>query len=61
MGRSHLQAVTSLVPSAADKTVTLDPKGDIDDPIGGDASLYNELATTLKGLIEQRLKEKVLQ
>ena len=36
MGRSHAQAVTAMVPSAADKVQTLDPQGDIDDPIGGD-------------------------
>ena len=60
MGRSHLQAVLSLVPGAAEKTVTLDPKGDVEDPIGGDASLYNELAIMLKSLIEKRLKETVL-
>jgi len=60
MQRSHLQAVTSLVPAAVEKTVTLDPAGDVEDPIGGDASLYNELAIMLKSLIEKRLKETVL-
>ncbi|MBC8106672.1 MAG: Sua5/YciO/YrdC/YwlC family protein [Anaerolineae bacterium] len=60
MQRSHLQAVTSLVPGAAEKTVSLDPAGDVEDPIGGDASLYNELAVMLKSLIEKRLKETVL-
>jgi L-threonylcarbamoyladenylate synthase len=61
MARSHIQAVLALVPSAAEKTVTLDPSGDVEDPIGGDASLYNELAVTLKGLIEKRLKETILR
>jgi len=60
MQRSHLQAVMALVPGAAEKVVTLDPEGDVEDPIGGDASLYNELAISLKGLIEKRLKETVL-
>lgn len=60
MGRSHAAAVTSLVPSAAEKTATLDPGGDIEDPIGGDLSLYQDLAGTLRKLIEQRLQEKVL-
>ncbi|CAN5616800.1 Sua5/YciO/YrdC/YwlC family protein [soil metagenome] len=60
MQRSHLQAVAALVPAAAEKTFTLDPAGDIEDPIGGDASLYNELAVMLKTLIEKRLKETVL-
>lgn len=60
MSRSHAQAVAALVPSAADKTMTLDPSQDIEDPIGGDLSLYNEVATQLKSLIEKRLAEKVL-
>jgi protein-tyrosine phosphatase len=60
MGRNHASAVTALVPSAAEKTHTLDPAGDIDDPIGGDISLYQELAVHLQGLIEKRLSEKDL-
>jgi hypothetical protein len=52
--------VAALVPSAAEKTMTLDPSQDIEDPIGGDLSLYNEVATQLKSLIEKRLAEKVL-
>jgi protein-tyrosine phosphatase len=60
MGKSHLQAVAALVPTAAEKTAMLDPSGDVEDPIGGDASLYNELAISLKALIEKRLKETVL-
>lgn len=58
MGRSHGQAVMALVPSAADKVVPLSPDGDIDDPIGGDVSLYQSLAGQLKILIEQRLTER---
>src|SRR3954447_15820411 len=61
MSRAHQQAVTSLVPSAADKTFTLDPEGDIDDPIGGELSLYQRLAVQLRELIEKRIDEKVLK
>jgi protein-tyrosine-phosphatase len=61
MGRAHSAAVAALVPSARDKTLTLDPEGDIEDPIGGEPALYRDLAMTLKGLIEKRLKEKVLR
>jgi protein-tyrosine phosphatase len=57
MGRGHIGAIASLVPSAAEKTLTLDPKGDIDDPIGGDLELYQALAGTMQKLIEQRLNE----
>ena len=59
MGRSHAYAVTSLVPAAAAKTMTLDPTGDIDDPIGGDSELYRELAVTLDKLIEDRLQQTI--
>ena len=57
MSRNHAQAVTALVPSAREKTKTLDPDKDIEDPIGGDLSLYKELAVELKQLIEKRLEE----
>ena len=60
MGKSHARAVTALVPSAAQKVATLDPQGDIDDPIGGDMELYTKLAGELRTLIEKRLKEQVL-
>jgi protein-tyrosine phosphatase len=59
MGRSHAQAVTALVPSAAEKVATLDPAGDIDDPIGGDVRLYQTLAGQLRNLIQKRIEEKV--
>ena len=59
MGRSHAQAVTALVPSATQKVATLDPAGDIDDPIGGDVRLYQHLAGQLRDLIQKRLEEKV--
>jgi protein-tyrosine phosphatase len=60
MSQNHQQAVLSLVPSAQDKTMLLDPHGDIDDPIGGDVELYQSLAGVLRDLIERRLKEKSL-
>lgn len=57
MSRSHAAAVTALVPSAAEKTTTLDPSGDIEDPIGGDLALYQALAGTMQQLVEKRLEE----
>jgi protein-tyrosine phosphatase len=59
MSRNHNAAVTALVPSAAEKTTTLDPAGDIDDPIGGDTALYQKLAGELRVLVERRLAEKI--
>jgi L-threonylcarbamoyladenylate synthase len=58
MGRGHAQAVRSLVPSAADKVETLDPDGDIEDPIGSDLAVYKSLAGELYSLIEKRLDER---
>lgn len=60
MGRNHVLAVTSLVPSASEKVVTLNPDGDIEDPIGGDVALYRSLAQQLRVLIEKRLDERRL-
>jgi protein-tyrosine phosphatase len=57
MSRNHAQAVLALAPAAADRVVTLDPSGDIEDPIGGDVSVYQSLATQLRGLLEKRLGE----
>ena len=34
--------------------MTLDPGGDIDDPIGGDLSLYQNLAGQMQQLVEKR-------
>lgn len=57
MGRGHAAAVTALLPSAAARTATLDPEGDIEDPIGGDQRLYSDLAEHLGRLIDRRLSE----
>jgi protein-tyrosine-phosphatase len=58
MGRGHAQAVRSLVPSASDKIQTLDPDGDIEDPIGSDLAVYKSLAGQLAALIQRRLDER---
>lgn len=57
MSRNHLQAVTALVPSATDKAAALDPERDIEDPIGGDLSLYTQVAEQLQKLIETRMED----
>ncbi len=59
MSRNHAAAVVALVPSAVDKTTTLDPGGDIDDPIGGDLTLYQQLVGQIQQLVEKRLDETV--
>jgi L-threonylcarbamoyladenylate synthase len=60
MSQSHGRAVASLVPAAADKVSNLDPDGDIEDPIGGDVSLYTEVADRIKRLIEKRLAQGIV-
>ncbi len=59
MSHSHLAAVGSIVPSALEKTITLDPSGDIEDPIGGGVEVYRTLTEQLRPLIQQRLDELV--
>jgi protein arginine phosphatase len=58
MGRNHAMAVMSLVPSAADKVTTLARDREIDDPIGSDLGVYQELAGELQTLIQDRLNDK---
>ncbi|HUB25200.1 MAG TPA: Sua5/YciO/YrdC/YwlC family protein [Tepidisphaeraceae bacterium] len=60
MTASHSLAVASMVPSAERKLLTLDPAQDIEDPIGGDLDLYNELAVKMWKLVEARLGEQTL-
>jgi len=43
---------------AAEKVATLNPEGDIEDPIGGDVALYQQVAGELRTLIEKRLHER---
>ncbi len=61
MGRGHAQQVLALVPSADSKMTLLDPAGDIADPIGGDDTLYRDLATTMKTLLANRLDDLTSQ
>jgi tRNA threonylcarbamoyl adenosine modification protein (Sua5/YciO/YrdC/YwlC family) len=61
MGRSHAGAVMALVPSAIEKTSTLNPEGDIDDPIGGNVELYVSLAKRLNELIEKHVVAKAVE
>jgi protein-tyrosine phosphatase len=60
MSRSHAFQVMALVPSSTAKVATLDPAGDIDDPIGSDVHTYQVLAGQLVKLIEKRLNENIL-
>lgn len=58
MTESHRRAVLDLVPAAEDKTVQLDPNGDIEDPIGSGATSYQRTAEVIRRRLAQRLKEQ---
>jgi L-threonylcarbamoyladenylate synthase len=60
MTRNHARSVTSLVPASVDKVSPLDPERDIEDPIGSDLPVYNQVADLLKKLIEKRLAQTVV-
>ncbi len=58
MTRAHVRGVLELDPSALGRVFTIDPSGgDIQDPIGGPASVYRETAERLSSLIAARLAE----
>lgn len=58
MTAAHRQAIVDLVPSAADKTFTLDPDGDVEDPLGSGADSYQRTAELIRRRLDQRLKEQ---
>ena len=60
MGQAHRETVLAMVPSAAEKTVLLDPKGDIEDPIGSSPEVYRRLARQFEGLVRDRIEESNL-
>lgn len=54
--RAHLQAIRSAYPEARDRTALLDPTGsDVDDPVGGPQTVYDETCRRLRDLVGQRL------
>lgn len=55
MGQSHAHAVKRM--SANAPVFTLDPAGDIEDPIGSDVATYRSLAHQMEKLIQDRLRE----
>ncbi|MEX0885664.1 MAG: Sua5/YciO/YrdC/YwlC family protein [Phycisphaeraceae bacterium] len=58
MTETHRQAVLAVAPSAAEKTFTLDPTGEVQDPMGSDASTYQRTAEVIRRRLDQRLKEQ---
>lgn len=60
MTESQAAEARRLVPSAADRVRRLDPDGDISDPIGGDAGVYERTAKVIKAALEQLTAEGLL-
>lgn len=58
MTDAHRHAVLSMAPSAEAKTFTLDPTGDVEDPIGSGSSSYQRTAEIIRRRLDQRLKEQ---
>ena len=58
MTGSHLEAVLEFDPTAKEKTMTLDPNGDIDDPIGGSLTVYQRCAELIRRRLDQRIREQ---
>jgi protein-tyrosine phosphatase len=58
MTEAQRGAVLGLSPAAGEKTFTLDPTGDIDDPLGAGAKIYQRTAELIRRRLAQRLKEQ---
>jgi protein-tyrosine phosphatase len=57
MTRSHVDAVLSLVPSAADRTALIAEDEEIDDPYGGPDERYEACAATIEKALKRRVQE----
>jgi len=55
---SHRAGVLAMSPNADQKTVLLDPSGDIDDPFGADLKTYQRCAEVIRRCLQKRLKEQ---
>ena len=58
MTQGHRRAILEMMPSVEDKVFTLDPTGDVDDPIGMGATSYQRTAELIRRRLDQRLKEQ---
>ena len=60
MTQAHREEIISRSPTAREKTFTLDPDGDINDPIGQGEQVYRKTAQRLEKLIRNRVVEMEL-
>jgi len=61
MTHAHRDAVIDLAPAAAEKTLCLDPGGDVGDPIGKGTAAYVDCARRLQTLVRLRFDELALE
>lgn len=59
MTAAHRQGVLALDPGAGGRIFTLDPDGDVPDPIGLGREVYIQTARRIRDLLQRRLKELV--
>jgi protein-tyrosine phosphatase len=57
MTNAHREEVLELLPGAEHKTFTVDPEGDVSDPIGSPLPVYEHVARRLSEVIQKRLSE----
>jgi len=57
MTQTHRMAIKAVAPQAAEKVRLLDATGDIDDPIGSGAAVYEQVARRIQQAVRHRLDE----
>ena len=57
MTQAHRNAVIEIAPAAAEKTVCLDPDGDVEDPMGSELANYVNCARRIHSLVRLRFDE----
>ena len=57
MSRAHVDSLVEMAHGAASRIRLLDETGDIDDPIGGDDSVYETCARRIEAALRRRLEE----
>ncbi len=57
MAQNHQRLILDVQPSARDRVKTLDPDGDIEDPIGSDTAVYKALAERMVPLVRRHLTD----
>lgn len=59
MTDNHRQHLLETIPKATEKTFNLNPRKDIEDPVGLDRATYKKVADEIRLLLEKRLGELI--